>query len=136
MASIQVRATARYIPIPGVEQEAATLAVPQMDRLGERIVGNAKRRCPVRTGALRESIGHRTTLGTNKVVLTVFANRPYARFVHEGTRPHIIRPRRAKALSFFWPKAGRQVFFAHVNHPGTRANAFLRDAVDEELGRT
>lgn len=37
-----------------------------------------------------------------------------------GARPHIIRPRRAKVLSFYWPKAGRRVGLAFVNHPGNR----------------
>lgn len=35
-----------------------------------------------------------------------------------GARPHKIRAVNAKALSFFWPKVGSQVFFKEVNHPG------------------
>lgn len=132
--AISARLTARYVPLAGVEEQAAMLAEPRMDRLGERIVANARRRCPVRTGALRDSIGHRTTVSGSQVRLTVFADRSYARFVHEGTRPHVIRPRLARALSFDWPRAGGRVFFAQVNHPGTRASRFLAEAVDEELG--
>lgn len=45
----------------------------------------------------------------------------YAIWVHEGTRPHIIRPVNAKAL--FWKGADHPV--ASVKHPGTRPNRFM-----------
>lgn len=52
---------------------------------------------------------------------------PYAASVHEGARPHVIRPRFARALRF---EIGGQVVFARkVNHPGNRPNPFLRNAV-------
>lgn len=52
---------------------------------------------------------------------------PHARFHHDGTRPHQIRPVRAKMLRF--TVAGGQVVFARVvNHPGTKANPYLVDA--------
>ena len=35
-----------------------------------------------------------------------------------GAKPHVIRAVNAKALSFFWPVVGQQVFFRQVNHPG------------------
>jgi hypothetical protein len=43
---------------------------------------------------------------------------------HQGTRPHIIRPRRRKALRWVTPGGG--VRFARVvHHPGTRPNPVL-----------
>ena len=52
---------------------------------------------------------------------------PYAKFVHEGTRPHIIRPKNKRGLAN--KKTG--VFFGKkVNHPGTKANPYLQNAVD------
>lgn len=47
----------------------------------------------------------------------------YARIQHEGghTRPHIIRPRVAKALS--WVKGGKRHFSKRVNHPGSNIKA-------------
>lgn len=52
---------------------------------------------------------------------------PHARYHHDGTRPHQIRPVRAKMLRF--TVAGGQVVFARVvNHPGTKANPYLVDA--------
>jgi hypothetical protein len=45
-----------------------------------------------------------------------------AQWIREGTRAHEIVPRQARALSFFWPRAGAHVTFARVWHPGTRPN--------------
>lgn len=49
--------------------------------------------------------------------------RGYAQYVSSGTRPHVILPKRGKALRFV--VAGRTVFARRVNHPGTRANPYL-----------
>ena len=72
--------------------------------------------------------------------LRVTVNTPYASYVRSGTRPHQIRPVRAKALSFIWH--GGRVFFSRVNHPGTRPHTWVDDSlarfgeyVDAELGR-
>lgn len=47
----------------------------------------------------------------------------YAAAHHDGARPHIIRPRNAKALRFV--VGGRVVFAGRVNHPGNRPNPYL-----------
>lgn len=57
----------------------------------------------------------------------IVCDHPAVRYVLDGTRPHIIRPRRAQALRF--PYRGRTVFAAVVHHPGTRANPFLQRAL-------
>lgn len=82
---------------------------------------------PVRTGHLGRSIreGEVRVVGRN-VHGSVRADADYAVYVHQGTRPHVIRPRRAKVLRF--PVGGRTVFARSVNHPGTRARPFLRNA--------
>lgn len=49
---------------------------------------------------------------------TIEAPTPQANYMEEGTQPHIIRPRRAKALRFH--VGGRVVFAKMVRHPGTR----------------
>lgn len=46
----------------------------------------------------------------------------YGEFVREGTPPHEIRPKKAKALHFMYE--GKDVFAMKVNHPGTRANPY------------
>lgn len=47
----------------------------------------------------------------------------YAAPHHEGAGPHIIRPRKAKALRF--RVGGRIIFASRVNHPGNRPNPYL-----------
>jgi hypothetical protein len=54
---------------------------------------------------------------------TAKAATPYASFVRQGTRPHVIRARR-KVLSFFWPRTGRRMFLPRVNHPGSKGNTW------------
>jgi hypothetical protein len=48
-------------------------------------------------------------------------------YVHEGTRPHVIRPKKVGALRFFWHKRGHVVTLQKVNHPGTRRNPFMAE---------
>ena len=51
---------------------------------------------------------------------------PHALFVHWGTRPHEIKPRRKRALR--WPSGNRFVFAQRVNHPGYAGDPFLETA--------
>jgi hypothetical protein len=81
-------------------------------------------------GNLRDSIVKRmqSPKGTNGVpVGVVGSHHPIALIHHEGTRPHVILPRRASALR--WPGDGPDGFlFAKiVHHPGTRPNRYLTD---------
>lgn len=78
-------------------------------------------------GRLRDSIRHKRANGAGGVTLTFYTEVPYARYVLDGTRPHEIRPRTAKALH--WKDAGGDVFAQVVNHPGTKANRFPERAL-------
>jgi len=52
----------------------------------------------------------------------------YSIFVHEGTAPHVIKPRKPGGhLVFYWGKLGRKVALKHVNHPGTRRIPYLAE---------
>ena len=53
---------------------------------------------------------------------------PYARMVHDGTRPHDIAPVGEKALA--WPGAAHPV--ARVHHPGYKGNPFLTGALADK----
>jgi HK97 gp10 family phage protein len=107
------------------------LALPMMKtaaKVTRRISAQAKMNAPVDTGNLARSIDEDpiTFVTPFHIDTGVTAHANYARYVHEGTRPHIIRPRHAQALRF---KIGSQVIFAaSVRHPGTRARPFLRNA--------
>jgi hypothetical protein len=65
---------------------------------------------------------------------TVLSDTDHAVFVHEGTAPHIIKPRFASKLVFFSRGAGKVIFDSKVFHPGTKANPFLVNALREIFG--
>lgn len=134
---MKLRGRARYEPLPDgvVIEQGMGIVVPRLDALGHRIDANARGRVNVRTGALSRSIGHRVFRSGSRAVLRESANTPYARYVHEGTAPHEIRPRYARALRFYWPRVGRVVYRQRVWHPGYRGNPFLRDAIREEISK-
>lgn len=56
---------------------------------------------------------------------------PYGKWVHDGSRPHIIQPKRKKWLR--WASNGSFVFAKKVNHPGYKGDAFFDKAIDEEV---
>lgn len=93
-----------------------------------KIESAAKREAPVNKqtggGNLRQSIKSRMT-GKMSGIVEVGAE--YGIYVHEGTRPHMIRARTMKALA---NRRTNQFFGRTVNHPGTAANPFLQRAVD------
>ncbi len=92
-----------------------------------QVVQNAAiRQCPKRTGRLSESIVKRFYDTPEGFTVVIAALQPYALYVHEGTKAHVIRPTKAKALRWF-DATGKPVFASFVNHPGTKANRFLTD---------
>lgn len=59
--------------------------------------------------------------------IDVISTHPATLFVHNGTPPHPIRARRARALRF---EVGGQVVYARaVYHPGYRGDPFLTKAL-------
>lgn len=95
--------------------------------IGLLVLAEQKRTIPRATGASGRSghLEHVTSRGA-EVVFTGGAV-----FAEEGTRPHIIVPRTAKALRFAPDKAGRRlsgrprkgarvIFAKRVRHPGTK----------------
>lgn len=97
-----------------------------VDRTRTDVQNEARRRVPVDTGRLRSSIVSRAENSGRKVGYVVGTNVNYAAAVEYGTAPHVIKPRNKKAL--YWPGARHPV--AQVNHPGTRAQPFMRPAVE------
>lgn len=94
----------------------------------QAVASLAKANAPKVTGALANSITVTPTMVGGTPVAYVDANAPYAGFVHEGTGPHPIDPVNARVLRFP-SKSGVIVFTPHVEHPGTRAQPFLTDAL-------
>lgn len=81
-------------------------------------------RVPVDTGRLRQSIEIKVV--GDKIIIG--PNTEYDEAVEFGTRPHEIRPKNKKALAF--RVGGQMVVVKKVNHPGTRAQPFVRPAFE------
>lgn len=106
----------------------------QMRRVGQEVAADMtaelRRTSPVITGDLYSSITSRYTVTPERVVIDFEADAPYAQYVIEGTRPHVIRATNRRSLSFYWPKMGGQAFFKSVNHPGNAPNPFWSTVFD------
>lgn len=108
-----------------------------------RVLNRARVLSPWDTGNLRGQHGMsiRTEASRSRVVGTVYAATDYAAFVHEGTPPHVIRPKPTRRRIDGKPTAlkfkigGRIVIVRQVNHPGTKARPWLATALREVAGR-
>lgn len=89
--------------------------------------------CPVDTGRLRASGSMRIAERGSAVVGQVEYTANYAAAVHNGTRPHVIVPRRGRYLRF--QVGDRTVYARRVQHPGTPARPYLATALVEVAGR-
>lgn len=87
------------------------------------------------TGELSGSIISRVRTVKGEREGHVIAIPEHAIFVNEGTKPHVILPKRATVLSFFWARKGIHAFFKKVNHPGTKPNPFLWKALKKATKR-
>lgn len=106
-------------------------AAQRVQTATDRMTDDLKRDAPVVSGELKRRTGASFTGETlREVRAEAVIDVTYAEYVTMGTRPHVIRPRTKKALSFYWPKAGGAVVLASVNHPGTKANEFFERIVN------
>jgi hypothetical protein len=96
-----------------------------LKRRAEGVQIVAKALVGTKTETLKKSIrvDYSGPTKTGEVAYDVRATAPHAMWHHQGTAPHVIRPKKAKALKF----NGRVV--AVVHHPGTPANQFLSEAL-------
>lgn len=97
-----------------------------VDRTRVDVQNEARRRAPVDTGRLRSSVVSRAEGSGRSFGYVVGTNVNYAAAVEFRTAPHVIKPKYKRAL--YWPGARHPV--AQVNHPGTRAQPFLRPAIE------
>lgn len=99
----------------------------EMMRRGQNVLAEMYRQVPTDTGLLAATLRlqARTPGGGYGVVVAAGQDgvTDYLGYILDGTPPHVIRPRRKKALRFV--AGGRVVFSKRVNHPGTAANNFI-----------
>lgn len=96
-----------------------------LKKRGARLTALAKAQVGVDTGDLKKSISYKIITLHGSLAVRVTAADKKAMMHHEGTRPHIIRPRRKQTLRF--KQHGKIVYAKVVYHPGTRPNRFLTD---------
>lgn len=97
-------------------------------RRAERVAQRARELAP---GTMKDHITTHVEGSGRGLAAYVVSEHPATQYVIYGTRPHIIRPRRARALRF--EVGGRVVYAAYARHPGTRPNDFLGQALREAL---
>lgn len=118
----------------------------EMERATGVVLNEARRTCPVGEpdpvprrsprvpGTMRDGITKRIDSTAQGLVGVVTAPPP-ALWVHEGTQPHVITARNAPRLVFWSGKAGKVVYAKSVNHPGNKADPWLRKSLDALRGR-
>lgn len=116
--------------IPEKFERSMRLAMKKSVRdIGEHARRN--HRFTSRTGQLERAVQDRVILDPlSGVVFLNTREAPYAGYVHSGTKPHAIFPKRRKALR--WVSGDSFVFAKNALHPGTDADPFLFDSLEEE----
>lgn len=113
---------------PELDRQVIAIGRRKMAAWQRRGAAQARQDVPVKTGNLGRQVreGRIGVRGPRTVTGSIEDHADYALYVHEGTRPHVIRPKNGKALRF--NVGGRTVFAKVVHHPGTGARPFLRNA--------
>lgn len=114
---------ARLLRLPGgVVDRSLRRRVARVQRAAETLAPGSMGR------GIRSSIRYEADGPVGTVTSTHLATI----YVVNGTRPHIIRPRRPNGVLRFTVN-GRVVYAKYVNHPGTRPNRFMIEALREAL---
>lgn len=87
----------------------------------------AEREAP---GSMGRYVSWKVVDGPRGLQGVIVCDHPATRFVLDGTRSHLIRPRKKGGVLRFEVR-GRVVYSAYARHPGTRPNNFLARALRE-----
>lgn len=82
-------------------------------------------------GSAHGSLNENINVSLNGLTAVISCDHPAAKYVVFGTRPHLIRPVRRRALKF--DVGGRTTYAKLVRHPGYRGDNFLGRALRETL---
>lgn len=103
-----------------------SIAHRKISQRTERVAQIAEQEAPGRMG---DYITWKVVEGPRGLEGVIACDHHAVHYVLNGTRPHLIRPRYAKALRF--EVDGRVVYTQLVRHPGTKPNNFLARALRE-----
>ena len=105
-----------------------------IQELGETFIRIAREEAPAKSGKFRRSIRASYSNDQKTMSFRTHHAEPLGSWIIRGTRSHVIRPVRRKALRFYWEKGqfGPGIyFFMKVNHPGTQPNRYLDRALHQ-----
>lgn len=123
----EIAAKMRRLFEPGGEGFAALSSA--MDRACIGVEGAAKRRAPVKSGNLRNSISHMQETESGSIVGYVFSSVPYAPYVEIGTGIYSSQgDGRQTPWIYVDPATGEKVF-TRGSHP----HPYLKPALDENI---
>lgn len=115
----------------------ATMATEAADTFMPAMTAALKAAAPHQSGRFAASIWGRRQTSLSSMDVVFSAHVPYAKFVVEPTKAHVIAARNAKALHWTGGSLGPGDHFARsVQHPGTSGNRFARgvwEAMREEV---
>lgn len=134
--SVRTRLVLNNIEIDRMLKGESGPVARNLIRRADLLLGAAKRQ--IRAGHVAAGFGtggvnlrdtgyKRLQHGPNgDIQIIVGFNHPIALIHHEGTRPHIILPRKPGGVLVF-PGTSGVVFAKRVHHPGTHPNRYLTD---------
>lgn len=131
IGSADVKKLAEALRRSGEDSQATTFSVIQ--QASGFLMSEMEARVAVKSGKLRDSIQTRV-VGQSVVVGPTAAHAPFVEF---DTKPHIIKPKKAGGVLAF-RAGGRTVIVRSVQHPGTKAQPFVRPAFEvwvDSLGK-
>lgn len=126
---------------PVVHRTTTGAAYKVVNEVTRNVLAEAKVRTligPYNTGFLSASLRRQITIrrAGKEVRGRVGSPLHYAKYVHDGARPHTIRPMMpGYPLRFYWRKVGHVVRLMKVNHPGQRGQFFLTGPLVSEAAR-
>lgn len=111
--------------------EPGGMVYRHMDETTERVAEKARELAPRDTGTLANSIKvtYEANKGRGGSRWYIVADTPYAKYVGRGTGPHPIEPKN-KGILKFPVKGGTIVYTRSVQHPGTKPNNFMQEALE------
>lgn len=124
-----------------VHKHSLGVAYKIVNEVTRNVLAEAKVRTligPYTTGFLSASLRRQITIrrGGKEVRGRVGSPLWYAMAVHNGAKPHKIRPLLpGYPLRFYWRKVGKTVRFMSVNHPGQSGQFYLAGPLVSEAAR-
>jgi len=130
---ISVKKITGTVDEAGAATTAQRVGLLEVTNLCRMIMNQATVNAPVDKGILRGQHAMSVSTTRSKVTGKVVNRAKYAAAVHDGSKPHIIRARKKKALRF--EVNGKVIFRRSVRHPGTSGRPWLVEAAQSVAAR-